>query len=597
MDPSTLDLISQIVQQTAHYPILRVFTARPSFQSPWGNCDSLIRINLTGLTNPQVETLVSGLTGGKTLPPEVISLVAEKSDRVPLFVEEMTRNILESGWLQEKERHYELTGPLPDLKIPATLQDLLMARLDRLAEAKTVAQLGATIGRQFSYDLISPLLSVDRETLLKKLEALVDAQLLYVMGEWPAAHYQFKHALIQDVAYESLLKSTRRQYHQQIARLLENQFPEIAESDPEMLAYHYTRANLKQQAIGYWHQAGQQALTTSANEETIGHLKQGLKLLNSLPATTERDQQELELRTTLSTALIKTKGYGSREVENNSTRCEDLCQQIGETPQLFWVLWGLWAFYTAQAQHRKAIALAQQRLMELAQRQQDPALELEAHFALGFSSFLLGDLAVAREHCQQCLVRYDAQQHHIHVLRTGQDAGVIVRGFLSWVLCLSGEPEAGLEQSRAAIALAKELSHPFSLAHAHACAATFHQYRRETAAVLEEATACVAIASKQQFPYWLAVGTILQGWAQFEQGQVEDGIAQLNQGLADYRNTGARLMSSYFLALIAEAYLKSNRPKAAQKILTEALNVVETTGERYWQPELQRLTDALSTSI
>ena len=589
IDPSTLDLTSQIVEQTARYPILRLFTARPSFKYRWPERDYLTHINLSPLADSQAEVLIEALTDGKSLPQEVLSLVLEKSDRVPLFVEEMTRTILESGWLHQGEDAYELTGPLPNLAIPATLQDLLMARLDRLEGAKEVAQIGATIGREFSYDLISPLSPVDRETLLQGLNKLVEAQLLYAIGELPAARYQFKHALIQDVAYESLLKSTRKRYHQEIARVLENQFPDLAESDPEMLAYHCTRADLKAEGIRYWHQAGKQAVAASANEEAIGHLQQGLELLGTLPETLERHQRELELRTTLGTALITTKGYGSEEVEQNYTRSEVLCQQLGETPQLFWVLWGLWAFYTARAQHRKAMELGQQRLMALAQRQQDSALELEAHFALGFSSFLLGDLAAAREHCEQCLALYDPEQHHVHALQTGQDAGVIVQGFLSWVLCLLGLPEAGLDSSRAAIALAQNLSHSFSLAHALACSAIFYQFRQEDSAVMELAEATIAIAAEQQFPYWSAVGTLLKGWALTQQGQIETGIAHLQQGLTAYRATGSKLMLPYLLSLLVEAYLKANQPKAAQKILDEALAAVEATDECYWENRLGQL--------
>ncbi len=288
------------------------------------------------------------VTGGKVLPAEVLQQIVSKTDGVPLFVEELTKMVVESGLLREADGHYELTGPLPSLAIPTTLQDSLMARLDRLATAREAAQLGATLGREFSYELIRAVSPIDEARLQQALAELVEAEVLYQRGLPPQARYLFKHALIQDAAYQSLLKSTRQQYHKQIAYVLEERFPETTETQPELLAHHYTEAGLVEQAIIYWQQAGQRATERSANVEAISHLTRGLELLKALPDTLERARQELTLQVTLGMPLIAAKGQAAPEVERTYTRALELCRQIGETPQLFPVLAGLRRFYVGR---------------------------------------------------------------------------------------------------------------------------------------------------------------------------------------------------------------------------------------------------------
>ena len=323
-----------------------------------------------------------------------------KTDGVPLFVEELTKMVLESGLLQEREDRYELTGPLPPLAIPATLHDSLMARLDRLAAVKGLAQLGATLGREFSYALLQAVSPWDEATLQRGLQQLVEAEFLYQQGLPPQATYLFKHALIQDAAYQSLLRSTRQQYHQRIAQVLEARFPEVCETQPELLAHHYTEAGLMAQAIPYWQRAGQRALQRSANLEAMAHLTKGLEVLATLPDTPERAQQELVLQTTLGPALIATKGYAAPEVLHAYARARELCQQVGETPQLFQVLRGLWYFYLIRVELQTARELGEQ-LLTLAQQVGDPALRLEAHYALGNTLNYLGEFAAAQAHFAQ----------------------------------------------------------------------------------------------------------------------------------------------------------------------------------------------------
>jgi predicted ATPase len=298
-DPSTLEVLTLFLNQVPTTRLLAVLTFRPEFTPPWGNWSHLSQLTLSRLGRRQVEALVAGITGGKALPPEVVEQIVAKTDGVPLFVEELTKTVVESGLLREADNHYELTGSLPPLAIPSTLQDSLMARLDRLAPIREIAQVGATLGREFSYELLRAVSPMDEASLQQALARLVEAEVLYQRGLPPQARYRFKHALIQDTAYQSLLKSKRQHYHQQIAQVLAEQFPETAETQPELLAQHYTEAGLIAQAITYWQRAGQRASQRSANIEAISHLTNGLAWLATLPDTPERAQQELTLQLAL----------------------------------------------------------------------------------------------------------------------------------------------------------------------------------------------------------------------------------------------------------------------------------------------------------
>ena len=375
MDPSTLEFLSLLIEQVPTVRMLMLLLFRPDFSPPWGVHSYLTHIALGRLSRRQVETMVEQITGGKALPAEVLQELVAKTDGVPLFVEELTKMVLESGLIKEREGRYELAGPLPPLAIPATLHDSLMARLDLLGTAKQIAQLGATLGREFAYEVLQAVAPVDEATLHKGLAQLVETELLYQRGLPPQPRYRFKHALIQDAAYQSLLRSTRQQYHKQIAQVLEERFPETRETQPELLAHHYTEASLGAQAIPYWRRAGQRAIERSANLEAISHLTKGLELLKTLPATPERAQQELTLQLTLGVSLSMLKGYTAPEVERAYSQALELCQYVGDSPQRFTVLIGLKRFYRSRAELKTAQELGVQ-LLGLAQSIQDPAFLL-----------------------------------------------------------------------------------------------------------------------------------------------------------------------------------------------------------------------------
>ena len=385
-DPSTLELLTLVLEHIPTARILSLLVFRPEFTPPWDARSYLSQLSLSRLGPSQVEGMTAHVTGGRALPAEVVEEIAKKTDGVPLFVEELTKMVVESGIVQPVNGHYALQGPLSSLTIPSTLHDSLMARLDRLTTAKEVAQLGATIGREFSYTLIQAVSSRDEETLQQDLRDLVKAELVYQRGFPPEVRYIFKHALIQDTAYQSLLKQTRRQYHRQIAQVLEERFAATAQTQPELIAHHYTEAERPEQALLYWQQAGQRALQRSANTEAESHLATGLALLHTLPDTPERAQQELAFQLALGPALMATKNIAAPEVADVYSRAHELCQQLGETPQLFPALWGLWRFHSVRAQHTTARELAEQ-LVQLAQNVQDPDLMLEAQWASGGTLF------------------------------------------------------------------------------------------------------------------------------------------------------------------------------------------------------------------
>jgi predicted ATPase len=389
------------------------------------------------LAQKDITQIALSVTQGKELPAEVLVQVVSKRDGVPLFIEELTKMVLESNWLVDRGDHYAVCGPLPPLAIPATLHDSLMARLDRLVTVKRVAQLGATIGRHFAYDLLQALALLDDATLQDGLRQLVEAGLVYANGVPPEATYLFKHALIQETAYQSLLRSTRQEYHQRIAQVLESQFPETTAVTPELVAHHYTEGGRHAQAIPYWQQAGRKAYEHSAHEEAISYLTKGLQLLTGLPDTSAHRHQEMLLQTTLGSALMTAYGYASPEVERAYARAYTLCQQVDDSRQRVPVMLGLWNFYFARAEFQTARVLGQE-IVHLAQTAGDPNLLARAHAILGEMWFHIGDLVTARSYLDQGLAIAVPRRHWA---RTVQSPQVTCGCYVALALWMAGYPD------------------------------------------------------------------------------------------------------------------------------------------------------------
>jgi predicted ATPase len=396
-----------------------------------------------------------------------------------------------------------------------------------------------------------------------------------------------------------LLRSTRQQYHQRIAQVVEARFPEFCAAQPELLAHHYTEASLSAQAIPYWQQAGERASERSANLEAISHLTKGLELLALLPDSLESTQHELMLQTALGPALIATKGQGAPEVEHTYARARDLCRQVGETPWLFPVLRGLWSFYLVRAELQTARELGEQ-LLRLAQRLQDHALLLEVARVLGSTLFWVGDFTQARAQLEQGVTLYDPVQHRSLAFAYGQDPRVVCQCYAVWTLWMLGYPDQALKLSAETVAMAQELAHPLSLVYARQFTAVLDQYRQERQACQEQAEAVIALSREQGFVQWLAQGTAVQGWALTAQGQRAEGIAQMHKALAAYRATGSEISRPYYLALLAEAYGAGGQAQEGLEVLAEAIAIASKNGPHCWEAELHRhkgeLLRALSAS-
>jgi class 3 adenylate cyclase/predicted ATPase len=584
-DPTTLELIGLLLDQTPTAALLVLLTCRSHFQPAWHHRSYLTEITVNRLSHAQVEQIVTGMTDGKSLPQEVLAQIFEKTDGVPLFVEEITKAILESGQLTAVNEHYELTESFSLFAIPATLQDSLMARLDRLVTAKGIAQLAAVIGRQFPYDLLQAVSQLDEAMLQPELGKLVEAEIVYQRGAPPHASYIFKHALIRDAAYESLLKSTRQGSHQRIAHLLEAQFPETVAAQPELLAHHYTEAGLTEKAVHYWYHAGQRAVERSAHAEAIGHLMKGLELLPALPETPERLRQELTFQGTLGLAFLATKGLGSVEAEHTYTRARQLSQRVNDTPNLLRVLFGLRRLYFARADLQRAYELGMQ-LRTLTQHVNDPTLRLGANQAMVSTLSCLGEWTAAHACVEESLALAPPQQTRAHVLLYGVNPCVTTLAWGGIILWALGYPEQARRTSDEAVTLAQALSHAYSLAMALVHSVILYQLLREDHIVQERTDRQLALSHEQGFPYWASIGMIQRASVHAEQGQRVDG---LYQGLTTYHATGAVIWRPYFLVLVAEACKATNRGEEGLRVLDEALTEVDKTGERWFDPELYRL--------
>jgi class 3 adenylate cyclase/predicted ATPase len=583
LDPSTLELQQLLVEQAATAPLMLLYTARPEFPAQWPQRAHHTQITLNRLSARHVRTIVGQVAAQTVLPAETIAALVERTSGVPLFVEELTRAVLESGDAKRSSR-----------EIPATLHDSLMARLDRLGPAKEIIQICAVIGSEFSYELLKAVYPISEDRLQSALLNLTNAELVYVRGIAPDASYLFKHALIRDAAYEALLKSRRRELHRCVATVLHESFPKIVKEHPELLAYHYAEAGLNSQAIPFWQEAGQRAVERSAHIEAIGHLTKGLELLNILSDTPERVSQELSLRIALGVPLAITKGYASPEVKIVYDRVRELCQEVGESPQLCPVLSALWRYYQARAEYQLARKFGDQ-LLRLAHRYHNRDFMLQAHHALWSTLYLLGEFSLAREHLEQGLVLYDPQQHRFHAfLYSGHDPGTccrVQRGSVLWYL---GYPDQALKSVEEAILLAQQLSHPYSLAVALEGATMVHQFCRDIQGTQQRAETVLTFAREQGFPVYSALATFYQGWTLVEQGLKQEGLNQLRQGIAAYRATGAELGLPYQLAVLAQVYGRTGHVQEALNTLTEALAAAERTSDRRWTAELCRLKGELT---
>ncbi len=592
IDPTTTELFERLIERSQTLPVLLLLTFRPDFAPPWISYPHMTSLTLNRLGRRQSTEMIAAVAGGKPLPEPVLAQIWTKTEGVPLFVEELTKTVLESGLLEDDGDRYVLTGPLPPLAIPATLQDSLMARLDRLAPVKEVAQIGAVIGREFSYQLLAALSPLEETALQEALAHLVGSELVFRRGTIPDATYSFKHAFVQDAAYESLLRSKRQQLHARIARTLLERFPETVATQPEIVARHFAHAGLVDEAVRYSEQAGKLASARSAMTEAAAQYASAIELLSSLSDSTERKQQELSLRTAQGAALIAARGLAAPEVAAAYARAHELCDDVGDEQLLFAALCGQYWYLSQKGELDRALATAEE-VLRLAERQEETAPLVIGHRITGTSLFHLGRLVAGRKHLEQAVALYDPARHSALASLYTFDPRMAGLAFLSWLLLALGYPEQAKRRGQEAIDHARQLGHPHSLAHALANACLLHQLCRDGHAVEEHAGHLIALSTEQEFRFWLAIGTIMEGWTFAESGQAEAGIEQMRRGLDDYWATGATLWSPCFLAALAEVYGQANQAVAGLNVLEDALETLQRTGGRWHEAELHRLKGTL----
>jgi class 3 adenylate cyclase/predicted ATPase len=592
-DSSTLELFGRLIASIRTAPVFVLISFRPEFVPTWLDQPHVTMLRLDRLEREQTEAMVFHIAGQKALPAEMAAQIIDKTDGVPLFVEELTRSVLESSVLHDEGDRLVTAGPLPSLAIPTTLLGSLTARLDRLGAAKEIAQIGAAIGREFPYRLIAAVAPISGQTLLAALDLLAAHDLIFVRGSSSDAVYVFKHALVQDAAYGTLVRSRRQQLHSRIADVLDRDFPEIAETRPELLARHLIEAGLTERAIGYLQRAGRRTIDRSANPEAIGHLTRALKLLNSLPGGPARRQQALGLEVMLSQAMIAVHGYAARETADTVLRARELIDDTTDPAQKLAILYGVWACHYVGGEVAEQTDAAAEFLKE-AERHRDAASLCVAHRIVGTTHFTKGELAAALPHLQHARSLYDPRRPL--QFQYGQDTGAAALCYLSWTLWHQGYIDQASQIAAEAIKRAGELSHHphtnvFTICHARGMMDIF---QRRSADMISYARSVIALCREHGFSHWLACGRILEGWAIVDHGETDQGIEMLGGGVAAWRSAGAGLWLPLFLMLLAQAFSLAGRNETALTIIDQAIAIAEQTGERWCLAEILRVKAGLT---
>jgi class 3 adenylate cyclase/predicted ATPase len=582
-DPTSRELLDLTVERVRSLPVLLIVTFRPEFQSPWTGQPQVTMLALNRLDRRDRATLV-GQIAGKALPGEVADQIAERTDGVPLFIEELTRSVLESGLLREEADSYLLDRALPPFAIPTSLHDSLMARLDRLASVRLVAQIGAAIGRQFPYALLRAVSRLPEEELQNSLAQLVASELVFQRGMPPDAVYAFKHALVQDAAHASLLRGTRQQLHARIAEALETQSPDVMENQPELFAQHYAEAGLAEKAVAYWGKAGRRSAARSAMAEAAAQLQKGLDQLALLSDNSERQRQELEICSSLGAVLLVVKGYAAPETGRAYARAQELWEKLGSPSEFLHVPYGQSSYHVHLGELELALRL-DEGLLRLSRQRNDSAGLVLGHLSSGRNLMFAGRFAASRSQLEEVLSLYDPISHrslgHLHPLTTS-------RAYLGNVLFCLGFPNQALARSSAAIAAARKLAHPPSLAVSLAIGARLLAVVGDDTALDERAGQLVEVATEQGFAMWRAQGTIYRGWAKLKSGDVTEGMSLLRGGLAAYRATGPEMWMAHYLDLLAVACEIAGQIAEGLTLSEEALQIAERTGERWCAAELNR---------
>ena len=590
MDPTSLELLAVTVEHVPQLRALLLVTARPEFTPPWPNYPHLTTISLTRLGRRYGAELVERVTGGKTLPKEVMDQILAHTDGVPLFIEELTKMVLEGGLLQERDGHYVLGRPLPPLAIPTTLQASLMARLDRLSLVREVAQIGAVAGRDFHYELLNAVAGLPRERLDEALDQLVRSELVFRRGEIPNAVYTFKHVLVRDAAYTGLLKSRRAQMHGAMANALEQQFPEIVQTQPETLAHHLTEAGLTEKAIGYWLQAGKNAALRSANLEAIAHLQRGIEVTGQLPAGEAKDRSELDLQLVLGPCLSATHGPAAGNALATFARARELCERLGQPPEYLQVMFWLATASVVRGELPQALDAIADLPSAAEARGNQPAL-LNGIRGQGMILMFMGQIVEAREALGRAIELFDASQEadRTAARTAGQDAGVSILVLMAWVLWILGQVDEAVSRMTAALERADAVHHAHTHAYAWYYASVLHALRGEPAIAQGYAERCLAISEQHGFSHWLGLSRAIRGISAALLDASAGRLDEVKTSLEEYQRAGYQLGLTVQFVLLCPALLLRNQPEAALEIIDHGLSIVSQNSERFCEAELYRL--------
>jgi predicted ATPase len=598
IDPTSRELLDLLVKRIERLPILLVATCRPEFQAPWTNRPQVTLVTLNRLGRSEAAALVRQLAGDAELFSHgVVNEVVERTDGVPLFVEELTKAVLEAGADRSVEASaFVGTGtpvPASSLVIPATLHASLLARLDRLGfAAKRVAQIGAAVGREFSRQLLTAGGYLNESQIQDGLRRLVEAGLVFRRGAPPHASFLFKHALVQDIAYGTLLRRARQELHGRIAGALEEHFPERAGSEPELLAHHFVNASMPDKAAGYFLRAGQLAIQRSALVEALRHLERGLQALAKAPRGVERLRHELDLYLALAAARSSAMGYAAQEAAEAYAEARSLCEELGDRKKLYTVLVGQYAHQTFGGERGAALRTAEE-ILQLARGHNDR----EASALVGMSLYQLGKLEPAELHIRQSLSPGKSVGDRPPRGRSYQDGRVTASMFHAMLLYQLGYPDKADAQKRAALARARSLSHPFTLAFALAMVCQAHWFCDDAVVLTERARELVTLAADRGYSLFLQFGLIHLGRAMVQEGRAAEGIVEMEKGIASYRATGATWTMPYHLGLLAYSYCESAQPDRGLDVVEEALGMVRRTEERWFESELYRIKGELYASL
>ena len=575
IDPTTFEFLIHILDSIAQSRVLVLLTSRPDNQPVLGGHPNLTRITLNRLSRGSTESIIARVLDRDSLPKTVIGEIAARTDGVPLFIEELTKAVLE-------------LGSRPGEVVPASLHDSLMARLDQVPGVKEVAQVASCIGREFSYNVLEAVWAREEIELRLSLEQLIAAELVFQRGEPPNASYTFKHALVRDAAHESLLKAKRQQLHARIAQVLEERFPETALLEPELVAQHFTEAKLTERAVEYWQKAGQQARERSAMTEALSHLTRGLALIEQIPDDLDRQRHELAFQLAIGQVSIATKGFASPSTGAAYARARELCVGLGHVPELFLAIYGRSVFHFQRGELREAYRVATE-LLHLGEQHNDPAAQVTGHRMIGSTLSQLGRFAESHAHFETALSLYDPVRDRSSSTDYAIDSRVMSLSWLTHLNAILGDPQKALSINAQIPEHSRKLGHLNTIAVSLAWECIFHQILKNSQNAQERAEAVVSLAEDQGFPLYAAVGSVIQGWASGASGQAIEGMQKIRSGLEAYAATGAQMWSPYFLGLLAETCGWGGQTKEGLAHISDALERVERTSSRWIEAELYRI--------